>query len=262
MARAHRLLADHLGIDRVRLIIGGSMGGQQALEWCCLQPERFDLLCALATNARHSPWGIACNETQRMALRADPTFGTDAAEAGRAGLEAARAAAILTYRHYETYRITQSDPLPILNDFRAASYQRYQGHKLWKRSHPVSDYRLAGQAMDSHNLARDRTGVAEALASIRAKALVIGIDTDGLFPLEEQALLSRYLPHARLEVMNSDSGAHGPVPYRNPSHRPVSHRFLADDLRVDEGRNRHLPTASPGASLPCRVRRRCEEIVV
>ncbi len=233
MARAHRLLADHLGIDRVRLIIGGSMGGQQALEWCCLQPERFDLLCALATNARHSPWGIACNETQRMALRADPTFGTDAAEAGRAGLEAARAAAILTYRHYETYRITQSDPLPILNDFRAASYQRYQGHKLWRRFNPVSYYRL-GQAMDSHNLARDRTGVAEALASIRAKALVIGIDTDGLFPLEEQALLSRYLPHARLEVMNSDYGHDGFLTETRRIGQFLTD-FLADELRVDEG---------------------------
>ncbi|MEL7159463.1 MAG: alpha/beta fold hydrolase, partial [Bacteroidota bacterium] len=85
-ARFFALVADYLGIDKIRLLMGGSMGGQHASEWACLQPERIELLCLLATNAQHSAWGIAYNESQRMALVADPSLGTDAPDAGRAGL--------------------------------------------------------------------------------------------------------------------------------------------------------------------------------
>jgi len=100
MVKLHRVLSAHLGIEKIHLGIGGSMGGQQLLEWAVQEPERFENIVPLATNAFHSPWGIAFNEAQRMALdNIDPSK----------GLEAARAIAMLSYRHYNTFGKTQED---------------------------------------------------------------------------------------------------------------------------------------------------------
>jgi homoserine O-acetyltransferase len=203
------LLREHLNIDQIYLGIGGSMGGQQLLEWAVIRPHSFRHLCLLATNAKHSPWGIAFNEAQRMALQADKSFGTLDKEAGRAGLASARAVAMLSYRHYETYEISQKEQIEDkVNDFKASSYQRYQGEKLWQRFSPTA-YWILGQAMDSHNIGRQRGGVKKALASITAKALVIGIDTDVLFPVSEQLELATHIPLARLEIISSKFGHDG-----------------------------------------------------
>lgn len=233
-ARLFGLVADYLGVRRIRLLMGGSMGGQQAAEWACLEPERFDLLCLLATNAKHSPYGIALNETQRMALRADHTLGTDHPEAGRAGLEAARALAVISYRHYLTYHATQQEAEPDrIDDFRASSYQRYQGYKLWKRFDPLCYYALT-RSMDSHDLGRGRGGVAVALRAITCPTLIISIDTDVLFPTEEQSILSRHIPNARLDVMQSDYGHDGFL-VETPTIGKLLADFLADQLRIDAG---------------------------
>ena len=233
-ARFFARVADELGIRRIRLLMGGSMGGQHALEWSCQQPGRFDLLCVLATNAVHSAWGISFNESQRMALRADPTLGTDAPDAGRAGLEAARAIAMLSYRHYRTYAATQTEARDTtFDDFRASSYQRYQGLKLWRRFDPVCYYALS-RGMDSHNVGRGRGGVAAALSTIRSPTLVISIDTDVLFPIEEQALLSRHIPNSRLEVMHSDYGHDGFLTEARQIGLFLDD-FLHDQLRIDAG---------------------------
>lgn len=232
-ARFFQLVAHYLGIGRIRLLIGGSMGGQHAGEWACLEPKRFDLICLLATNAKHSPYGIAFNETQRMALRADQTLGTDQPEAGRAGLEAARALAVLSYRHYRTYHATQQQPQEgDVDDFRASSYQRYQGYKLWKRFDPVCYYALT-RSMDTHDLGRGRGGVVAALATIQAPTLIISIDTDILFPTEEQSTLSRHIPNSRLDVMQSDYGHDGFL-VETPTIGQLLADFLADQLRIDE----------------------------
>lgn len=210
MARAHQLLRGHLRIDQIALLIGGSMGGQQALEWAVLEPERIQKLCVLATNAVHSPWGIAFNEAQRMAMLADPSLADGSlSESGRRGLEAARAVAMLSYRHYKTYDRTQAEEEPDkLEGFKASSYQQYQGYKLWKRFDPRS-YLSLSKSMDSHNVGRGRGGIERALGELRAPTLVIGIETDVLFPPEEQALLARHIPHARLEIIPSEYGHDG-----------------------------------------------------
>ena len=248
MARAHRLLADYLGLGEIQLGIGGSLGGQQALEWAALEPERFGKLCVLATNARHSAWGIAFNEAQRMALLADPTFGTDHAEAGRAGLEAARAVAMLSYRHYRTYGASQTDAdLDKIDEFRASSYQRYQGYKLWRRFDPRA-YLALSRTMDAHNLGRGRRGIEAGLGAIRADTLVIGIDTDVLFPLEEQAFLVRHIPRARLEVIHSDYGHDGFLTEGETVGR-LLRPFLTDEADLN-GRSRHAYVdALPGRQV-------------
>jgi len=209
MIAAHELLREHLEIEQIKLCIGGSMGGQQVLEWAVTHPDLFEKIAVLATNAKHSAWGIAFNEAQRMSILADPTLNTDSEEAGRAGLEAARAIAMLSYRSYYTYQLTQSEKGDEkLDDFRASSYQRYQGRKLQKRF-DVFSYLCLSRAMDSHNLGRNRGGVESALQSIRAKTLVIGIQSDLLFPMEEQTYIANHIPGARLEIIDSIYGHDG-----------------------------------------------------
>lgn len=207
MVTCHRRLADHLGIGPIHIGIGGSMGGQQLLEWAASEPARFAYLIPLATNARHSPWGIAFNEAQRMALRAGIRSGD--AEAAQMGLEAARAMAMLSYRTYQTYKTTQAEASDEeAYHFRASSYQRYQGLKLRKRFDLHSYYTLS-QAMDSHHIGRGRSGLEQALSAIESRVLAVGIQSDILFPLEEQALLIRHLPDARLAVLDSLYGHDG-----------------------------------------------------
>lgn len=232
MVRAHQLLADHLGIGRIHLITGGSMGGQQALEWAVMEPDRCAHICLLATNARHSAWGIAFNEAQRMAIEADPSWRDDDPNAGKAGLEAARAIAMLSYRNYYTYAHSQTEPGDEqLDHFRASSYQRYQGLKLFRRFNVLAYWYLS-KAMDSHNLARGRGGLQQALAGITARTLVIGIQSDVLFPIEEQILIARSIPHARLEIIDSNYGHDGFL----IEHESIG-RLVADFLQ----------TASPAA---------------
>ncbi|MCB9081663.1 MAG: homoserine O-acetyltransferase [Lewinellaceae bacterium] len=211
MVKLHQHLRDHLGIQRIHLAIGGSMGGQQVLEWAVLEPGAFRHLAVLASNAKHSPWGVAFNESQRMALEADQTlWDTNYPEAGARGLEAARSIGILSYRHYQAFHLTQSEDegAAVLDHFRASSYQRYQGQKLRKRFNPWSYWTLS-KAMDSHDVGRDRGGVAAALGRVRAKTLVVGITTDLLFPPEEQALIAQYVPGARFRVIDSHFGHDG-----------------------------------------------------
>ncbi len=205
MVNAHRLLQSHLGIDKIFLSIGGSMGGQQVLEWAIMDPYLFEHICLLACNARHSPWGIAFNEAQRMAIEA----GIDAeGNVNPLGLEAARSLAILSYRHYITFDLKQFETEDKIDDFRASSYQRYQGLKLSRRFNAHS-YITLSKAMDSHHVGRKRGGIPHALSLVKAKTAVIGINTDVLFPLAEQKLLADQIPGATLDKIHSDYGHDG-----------------------------------------------------
>ena len=186
IVRAFDLLREDLAIEKIRMVIGGSLGGQQCLEWAIMQPEVFDKLVPIATNARHSPWGIAFNESQRMAIAADASWQENHPEAGLEGMRAARAIALLSYRNYDTYWNTQLEPnLEEYQDYRASSYQQYQGDKLKKRFHAFAYWTLS-KAMDSQNLGRGRGSLEDALSQIEAETLVVGLPTDWLFPIEEQ----------------------------------------------------------------------------
>lgn len=209
LARAHELLADHLKIDKVSLLIGGSLGGHQALEWSILQPERIERLILLATNAQHSPWGIAFNESQRLAIESDRTFYANKPNGGAKGLKTARSIALLSYRTYETYGLTQMEAdNNRVDDYRASSYQNYQGEKLVKRFNAYS-YWFLSKTMDAHNVGRGRKGIIEALQQIKAKTLVIGIRTDVLFPPEEQKFIANNVPSAEYAEIDSFYGHDG-----------------------------------------------------
>ena len=209
LAKAHELLADYLNIDQISLLIGGSLGGQQAMEWAISNPNRVNKLVLIATNAQHSPWGIAFNESQRMAIAADQTFYENTPDGGSRGLKAARSIALLSYRAYQTYSSTQSESdNEKVDDFRASSYQNYQGEKLVGRFNAYSYWYLT-KAMDSHNVGRNRSSVQETLRKITAKTLVIGISSDVLFPVEEQRFLAEHIPSAKYLEITSFYGHDG-----------------------------------------------------
>ena len=164
MVRAMIEVRKHLGIRQIDLLIGSSIGGFQAVEWAVMEPGAVRNLVLMATDVRVSPWMTAWCESQRMALEADQTFREAASlEGGDAGMRCARAQALISYRSYEGYCRTQSEPDPdTLFAERAASYQRYQGEKLSRRFDAYSYYYLCN-ALDSHNVGRGRGGVQAAL---------------------------------------------------------------------------------------------------
>jgi homoserine O-acetyltransferase len=209
MVAAHQLLANHLGIKDIDILIGGSLGGQQAIEWSIIEPNRINNLILIATNAKHSPWGIAFNESQRLAITTDRTFYANKPDGGSKGLKAARSIALLSYRGYKTYNVTQQeDKENKLDDYRAASYQNYQGEKLVNRFNAYSYWYLT-KAMDSHDVGRKRGGVEKALSTIKARTLVIGIKSDILFPIDEQQYLFKHIPKAAFAELDSFYGHDG-----------------------------------------------------
>jgi len=213
MTRAYQALKDYLGIGRILIGLGGSTGGMQLLEWAIEEPELFEHIVPIATNAVLSPWAIAFNASQRMAIEADTTWLEKRPEAGQKGLAAARSIALLSYRHYTGYDITQPRDkayMALSKDvtYAADNYQRYQGLKLVNRFNAVCYYRLS-QSMDSHDVGRNRGGVEKALKKITAKTLVIGITSDVLYPISEQEYLQQTITGAQLLTIASDFGHDG-----------------------------------------------------
>ena len=210
MVKAHILLRKHLGIDQIHLLMGGSMGGYQALEWCVMEKEVIGRLFLTATSPAESAWGIAVHTAQRLAIEADPSWQSPAPEAGRNGLKAARAIGILTYRNYGIMVRTQTDPdREKLDGFKASSYINYQGEKLAGRFNAYS-YWLLTKAMDSHQLARGRGGDLEViLRGIWQKTLLVGVTSDILCPVEEQLFMAAHLPDAELVEIDSAYGHDG-----------------------------------------------------
>ena len=196
IVRAHRLLANALGVGRIAMLVGSSVGGFQAVEWAVMEPERIEGLVLIATDAKASPWNIAIDETQRMAIEADATWGEERPDAGMKGLAAARALGLLSYRGPEGYNLTQQDreENPVLH--RACTYQRYQGEKLCRRYNAYS-YHAILDAFDTHDVGRGRGGVEAALRRIRARTLVVGITTDIIFTPAEMRRLHGQIPGSR-----------------------------------------------------------------
>jgi homoserine O-acetyltransferase len=209
MIKSQQLLAKHLDIEGIHTLIGGSLGGQQAMEWAIIEPDFIKNLIIIAANARHSPWGIAFNESQRLAIAADETFNSNTPNGGAKGLKAARAMALLSYRGYKTYGIRQQeDNDNVTDNYKASSYQNYQGDKLVNRFNAYSYWYLS-KSMDSHNVGRNRCSIEKALALITARTLVIGIKSDLLFPVEEQQYLFRHIPKSAYAEFDSYYGHDG-----------------------------------------------------
>ena len=210
MVRAHQLLAEHLEIKSVKLLIGSSIGGFQCLEWSVIDPDFAERTAFIATTPCTKPWAAAFNESQRMVIECDPTYGERNAEAGQTGLATARSIALLSYRGGMAYDKTQEDENPDEASFerRVHSYQRYQGEKLRRRFNAYSYVRLS-QAVDSHNLGRGRGRVEDVLKGIKSKSLVVAITSDILFPPSDHEILINNIPNVEYHLIDSDFGHDG-----------------------------------------------------
>lgn len=208
MIHAYQHLKDHLGIQKIHIGIGGSMGGQQLLEWAIEEPHLFEFIFPIATNAVHSSWGKAFNASQRMCIEIDPSWKIKSDTAGTEGMKVARSIALISYRQYDTYKVTQHDESDALLGFKSESYQRYQGEKLARRFNAFSYY-LLSRGMDAHNVGRNRGGVIEALGEIRSRTLSIGVSSDVLYPVSEQEFIAEHIPFAEFASIDSLYGHDG-----------------------------------------------------
>lgn len=210
MVRVQKALLDELGVRHVRLVIGGSLGGMQVLEWGLLYPEFVGTLVPIATCGRHSAWAIGLSAAQRAALRADPRWRDGrypAHDPPAAGLAAARAIAMCSYRSPASLgdrfgRRADGD------GFAVESWIGQHGTRLVERF-DANSYDLLTRAMDAHDVGRDRGGYAEALARLDRPALVVSIPSDVLYPPAEQDELARLLPRGRLARLPSPHGHDG-----------------------------------------------------
>jgi len=217
--------SDRIGIARWAAVIGGSMGGMQSLEWAVGYPDRLDRVAVLAAPEISNADQIALNSVQSDAIRLDPHFADgdyyDAAEGEGPyrGLALARRMALLNYRsptelNDRFQRSWQSgvSPLGAGGRYAVESYLDFHGNKFTRRFDANSYIRLV-EAMNSHDIGRGRGGVASALRGVTATALVLGIDSDRLFPLEQQQVIARLLPStihgSEAVVISSEFGHDG-----------------------------------------------------
>lgn len=204
--RAQERFADELGIARWALIVGGSMGGMQALEWAVGAADRVDRVAILAAPPISSADQIALNSVQSEAIRFDPAFAGgdyyDAPDGGgpHRGLALARRMALLNYRspselndRFERSWQSGLSPLGDGGRFAVESYLDFHGNKFTRRF-DANSYLTLVDAMNSHDIGRGRGGVASALGQATATALVLGIDSDRLFPVPGQEIIARHLP--------------------------------------------------------------------
>ncbi|KAH8200535.1 hypothetical protein TruAng_005312 [Truncatella angustata] len=239
---------DILGVRSIYCVIGGSMGGMQALEWSFFGTHYVRSLALIATTARQSPWAIAWAENQRATINADSKFrgGCYGDDPPVAGLAAARMSAMLSYRTHSSFekrfgrrRFDAKPPPPVeegikpslqevvqdsmLGDhhrdkygtFSAQSYLRYQGKKFNARFDANCYIHLLDK-IDSHDITRGRcTSLSDGdamkavLGQIQQRALVVGIPTDGLYPLCEQMAMYESMPNATFATLESDDGHDG-----------------------------------------------------
>jgi len=208
MAHCHNLLRKHLNIDSIQIGIGGSCGGHQILEMAYMNPDLMQSMILLVSSAKETPWAIAAHESQRMILESDETWEDNEDKVATKSLKAARAIALLHYRTFESYKNGQKDEEEKLDNFKAASYVKYQGLKLIRRFY-AHNYWYLLKALDTHNIGRGRGGAAQALSQINIPSLIISMESDLLIPVSEQTFIAKHLPNCTHEIISSIYGHDG-----------------------------------------------------
>lgn len=228
------MLVNALKVNSIKAVIGGSFGGMQAMEFAVQAGSSYTSPYAqecfftdhgkplvrsvipIACGAAHTAWQIAISETQRQAIYADPKWETNPVEA-TAGLAVARQIGMVSYRTPKGYcqkfgRDKQDQQGPAYGSkaaWKVKSYLKYQGEKFLSRFDPITYVKMTEQ-MDSHDVARGRgMSLQDVLENVEIPALVLGIDSDVLYPLQEQQELASLLPNSQLYVVHSDDGHDG-----------------------------------------------------
>ena len=220
MVRVQKALIDFLGVIQVRTVIGGSLGGMQALEWGVMFPGVVRSMIPIATASAHSPWCIGLNDIARQAIMNDPErrngdyYGHGQPERG---LSLARQVAMVSYRsdvsfldRFRRDKINSNGSgarsrFDSTNLFQIESYLHYQGKKLVDRF-DANTYIYISRAMDLHDVGYGRKNVEDVLSSVNVPVLCVGIDSDILYPVHEQKKLASQLPRARYREITSPFG--------------------------------------------------------
>lgn len=204
----HALLRRELGVNRLRLVIGGSLGGMQVLEWALLFPTFVDAIVPIATSARHSAWAIGWSEAQRQAIYGDPNWKrgrySDDARPSQ-GLAVARVIAMATYRSWTSFEKRFGRRQCCDGTYDVERYLHKQGDKLDSRF-DANAYVTLTRTMDSHDIARGRGRFEEIARLIEQPALVVSITSDVLYPPVEQEQLASLLPNGELVALDSPHG--------------------------------------------------------
>ncbi len=210
MVDAQAALLDHLGIERLACVAGGSMGGMQALAWARRYPERVASVAGIATTWRLAAQAIAFNEVGRTAILGDPTFsGGDYYDEGQPshGLAVARMIGHITYLSDDSMREKFGRRLreraghafEFVTEFEVESYLAYQGRKFVERF-DANTYLYMTKAMDYFDLSAGHETLAAALAGVRSRLLVLSFSSDWLFPTYQARELVDALKAAGAEV--------------------------------------------------------------
>jgi homoserine O-acetyltransferase len=216
MVRAQAMLLDHLGVDMLKAVVGGSMGGMQALSWPATFPDRVDAVVVIASTARHTAQNIAFHEVGRQAIMADPKWRDGEYYGGEppaSGLAVARMAAHITYLSEagltEKFgRRLQARPgkqdgaksFGFDADFQVESYLRHQGLSFVDRF-DANSYLYITRAMDYFDLAEEHGGLlANAFRATRARFCLVSFDTDWLYPTIESRSIVQALNAAGAPV--------------------------------------------------------------
>ncbi len=250
-------LRKELGISSIHTLVGGSFGGMQALEWAVEQPNIIRNLVIIAATAKQSPWAIALNESQRLAIEADDSLRSTkdcspANKNGRKGLIAARSIAMISYRSYIYYKNHQSgyyhqdsfDQESL--DYRATTYQRNCGERLANRFCTYCYWALT-KTIDSHDVGKNRQSLESALSRINARSIVISVSSDMLYPPEESMFIADHIPNAIYEVLYTDIGHDGFLVEIDQLTAILNNFHLKDFRQWDYGREQPTEIEKPAS---------------
>ncbi|MGH9768043.1 MAG: homoserine O-acetyltransferase MetX [Blastocatellia bacterium] len=218
--RSQALLLDHLGIEKLRAVIGGSIGGMQAIQWAIDHPDRVERSIAIGA-VPLTAMGLALNHLQRLAILNDASWQNGEYEPGKhpnGGLALARAIAMISYKSADllTERYARNpnrngeDPLRSLSGrYDIGGYLDYQGESFTRRF-DANSYLIITKAMDNFHQANGYESERAALEQIKARVLLVGISSDWLFPAEEVRLLGERMRDAGVEVEYAElQSSHG-----------------------------------------------------
>ncbi|RLN51094.1 hypothetical protein BBJ29_007018 [Phytophthora kernoviae] len=241
VALQRQLLQDGLGVNQVQAVIGGSLGGMQTLEWAFQGPDFVRSFVSIACGAQHTAWQIGISDVQREAIYMDPKFKNglySPCSPPNAGLSLARKIAMISYRTHAAYadKFGRRQEEHAEDDELAAKYGRYvvqsyldhQGEKFLSRF-DVNSYLALLHMMDTHDVGRSRGGLEKALGSLSQPALILGVDSDVLYPLSEQKQIADSLPNAQFATLSSPHGHDGFL-LGQEEISELTKRFLAENV--------------------------------